>query len=94
MADDLISRSALLKKECCGRISGDDVRRAPTVDAVPVVHGRWIPNIRENTRAYPPYEWQDGFKCSLCGRVERKKEPYCNCGAKMVAGDDTNAQHD
>ena len=29
MENDLISRSALLEKECCGRISGDDVRNAP-----------------------------------------------------------------
>lgn len=35
--DDLISRSALLEKECCGRISGNDVRNAPVVDAVEVV---------------------------------------------------------
>lgn len=34
---DLIRRDDLLKKECCGRISGDDVRKAPAVDAVEVV---------------------------------------------------------
>ena len=34
---DLIRRDDLLKKECCGRISGDDVREAPAVDAVEVV---------------------------------------------------------
>ena len=33
---DLIRRDELLKKECCGRISGDDVRNAPAVDAVEV----------------------------------------------------------
>lgn len=61
-----------------------EVRMAPAVDAVPVVHGRWAPNIREDTRAYPPYTYQNGFKCSVCGRVTRsKKEPYCHCGAKM-----------
>ena len=26
--------------------------------------------------------------CSLCGRVEIKKEPYCNCGAKMDVKED------
>lgn len=31
---DLINREALLEKECCGRISGNDVRNAPAVDAV------------------------------------------------------------
>ena len=34
---DLISRKALLQKECCGRIAGNDVRNAPSVDAEPVV---------------------------------------------------------
>ena len=24
-----------------------------------------------------------GYKCSICGRREGSKEPYCNCGAKM-----------
>ena len=23
------------------------------------------------------------YKCSRCGRTEKVKEPYCNCGAKM-----------
>lgn len=26
-------------------------------------------------------------KCSVCGRVEKRKEPYCNCGAKMDNGE-------
>ena len=60
------------------------INNAPAVDAAPVVHGWWIPNIREETRAYPPYTYQNGFKCSLCGRVTRsEKEPYCHCGARM-----------
>ena len=37
---DLIRRDELLKKECCSRISGDDVRNAPAVDAVEVVRCR------------------------------------------------------
>lgn len=32
MNNDLISRKALLEKECCGRISGDDVRKAPAIE--------------------------------------------------------------
>ena len=40
----------------------------PTVDAVEVVHGRWI----------------DGMRCSECGQVDWTKPNYCpNCGAKM-----------
>ena len=49
-----------------------------------VRHGRWIPNIKTNYKAYPPYEYQSGYKCTLCGREERtNREPYCHCGAKM-----------
>lgn len=49
---------------------------APTVDAVPVKHGRWI------------YENDDPsmIPCSMCGyQVFRyNNTPYCpNCGAKM-----------
>ena len=34
---DLIRRDEILAKECCGRISANDVRQAPAVDAVEVV---------------------------------------------------------
>jgi hypothetical protein len=53
--------------------------KAPTVDAVEVVHGRWI-------------ETKNGFHCSNCkrkpGRHQTKQgaylSNYCpNCGAKM-----------
>lgn len=54
------------------------IKNAPTVDAVEVVHGEWIEckstDFRDN---------DNFFKCSICGRIERKQEPYCNCGAKM-----------
>lgn len=61
-------------------------------DFVKVKRGEWLPNemqIENNT-------YFDGFRfcgtqrlepinyrCSLCGRIERFQEPYCNCGAKM-----------
>ena len=48
----------------------------PTVDAVPVVHGRWI-----------RYEHGSGIYCSRCRRKRRYKDAhdnYCpNCGADM-----------
>lgn len=54
----------------------------PAVDAVPVVHGRWIPR---------KGKWFVYFQCSVCG--EKISYPsadgkaltnYCpNCGAKM-----------
>ena len=78
--DDLISRSALLEKECCGRISGNDVRNAPAVDAEPVRHATWEKGLCA------------GFVgCSECHDVfinsdwlHDGKWKYCpNCGAKM-----------
>lgn len=48
----------------------------PTIDAVPVVHGRWIHDINNL------------YGCSECAEREtmspKKLKPYCpNCGAKM-----------
>lgn len=51
------------------------LNNAPTVDAVPVRHGKW--------KAYPITG--DSLQCSVCG-VLRIGEPsnYCpNCGADM-----------
>ncbi|WP_143149460.1 hypothetical protein [Butyricicoccus pullicaecorum] len=52
---------------------------ASITDAAPVVHSRWIEEVYID-----PYgaDWKK-YRCSLCGRVEIIKEPYCNCGAKM-----------
>lgn len=58
------------------------IAAAPTVDAVPVVHGRWIPIIDEPTQLRR-CAMLSGYKCSVCGRYENEEEPYCNCGAKM-----------
>ena len=64
----------------------DMVEDAPTVDAVPVVHGRWI---SLSTL------WGEKSICSVCGRDLYVNEPgnglpniedlhYCpNCGAKI-----------
>ena len=60
------------------------LKDAPTVDAVEVVHGRWVYNTDDFTPAY---------RCSACGynkpmiageRVSQGAMNYCpNCGAKM-----------
>lgn len=52
---------------------GDFIREQPTVDAVPVMHGRWIPVHSEIA------------VCSICGHVTGGLlTNYCpNCGAKM-----------
>ena len=47
-------------------------QQTPTVDAAPVVHGRWKRRGRNLG------------DCSECGEVVMVRYPYCpNCGAKM-----------
>ena len=58
-------------------VYADQIENAPTVDAVPVVHGKWVFN-----------ENDDMFYCTNCknGSV-RNDYPYCHwCGAKMETG--------
>lgn len=50
------------------------IEQMPTIDAVPVVRGRWIPVDEKN----------DAFDCSECDAMVQKRCNYCpNCGAKM-----------
>lgn len=61
-------------------LAKEEIRYAPTVDAVPVVHGRWIEKSAPARKIY--------FECSHCGAQENKhtaiKGYYCwRCGAKM-----------
>jgi hypothetical protein len=62
----------------------------PTVDAAPVVHGQWLPEMEEfdddPAVGIRGGVYQTGWKCSICGRFEPETEPYCNCGAKMDGG--------
>ena len=59
---------------------------APTIDAVPVVHGRWV----KMTGMMPP-EYVGHYKCSVCqwheshhSNIMEYKYQFCpNCGAKM-----------
>lgn len=62
------------------------VDEAPTVDATPVVHGRWyVP------KGMMPPEHHGRYRCSVCGHMAMYERPgreflsdYCpNCGAKM-----------
>ena len=62
------------------KMEAEDVARdLEAADVAPVAHGRWVKEVYRD-----PYgaDWTK-YHCSLCGRVEIKKEPYCNCGAKM-----------
>ena len=91
--DDLISRAAVWdlvgdmavtvrpgsKLESVIKRFSNAIDSAPAVDAVPVVHGRWID---EN-----PDDYLDPrMRCSICTGVESPliKWRYCpDCGAKM-----------
>ena len=55
------------------------IEKAPTVDAVPVVHGRWIPFHSKISG--------DIQYCSACEIGFVAKSDYCpHCGAKMDGG--------
>ena len=86
MNTDLISRKALLAKECCGRIAGNDVREAPAVEAEPTRHGKWGDyQINGYDGLHPIYE----VPCRLCNKYARFKYRFCpHCGAKMDGGTD------
>lgn len=96
---DLISRSAALEVlekhgnndlACYSEYEEfkTDINSIPAIDAVPVVHARWI---------YSGHVDADGNRhanCSHCGAGEEHKEewthkvPYCwSCGARMDACD-------
>lgn len=69
------------------------VEEQPTVNAVPVRHGKWIPCAKsgliltEQMRK-EGIRWY-GFKCSVCGFIRKgnatRDANYCECcGARMV----------
>ena len=63
-----------------------DVRSAPTIEAVEVVHGHWIDRIEIFSESEGPVP---ALGCSVCGTSQRKyrRTPYCpHCGAKMDGG--------
>lgn len=47
----------------------------------PVVRGRWEPVLEGVWNL--PMPACVGWRCSMCGREEQDKEPYCHCGARM-----------
>ena len=74
------------KIECPGEplVYWHDIEAAPTVDAVEVVHGRWIEQEK--------YTFGVMYDCSICGdRILDNGHSwnYCpNCGAIMDGGAD------
>lgn len=62
----------------CAELDGtalEGFKNAPTVDAVPVVHGRWIVHYGN---------WADVYECDQCRHESKEGGKYCsNCGARM-----------
>ena len=81
--DKLISRETLLKEiasVCSSTQFGKStakmlVKKAPAVDAAPVVHGRWI--------APTELDGHTVAECSRCHKI-RAMDDFCSsCGARM-----------
>lgn len=82
------TRAATATPEAMSMMLRGLIRDAPAVDAVPVVHGRWI----KMTGMMPP-EYHGHYECSECGWhmkglrnswTREEEMTYCpNCGAKM-----------
>ena len=65
------------------------VDACPTVDAVPVVHGRWVTHYRSGTTV------AEGYVSTCCDMWNNRKSDYCpNCGAKMDGGADHEDRQD
>ena len=59
--------------------------KMPLANVEEVKQGYWIDNIEFYVSSSGIVKSRlFGYICSVCGRFERKKEPYCNCGAKMT----------
>jgi hypothetical protein len=86
----LIDADALKAKANADPDSGEgfvwvqDIDETPTVDAVPVVHGRWIPTYHTYYNRAGEYQIADEWHCSNCGIYSKDEWHYCpNCGARM-----------
>ncbi len=54
------------------------IRRAPRIEAVPVIRGDWIQYWNER------YRINSGYFCSICNARNGVKQNFCyNCGADM-----------
>lgn len=70
---DLITRRYENPEICTSEINS-----IPAADVAPVVHARWV-SFLDGDHIMP----ERYYRCSRCGRVESRRQPYCHCGAKM-----------
>ena len=74
-------------KELCKAVKAV-AAAAPTVDAVEVVHGRWIEKV-DMVESYLADCTEVFYECSVCECANIGESPYCpNCGAKMDGGNE------
>lgn len=91
MPDEYISRakalSAVQKQRGANRSPAQNdmldricrnIKNMPAADVAEVVHGWWI-SFLDGDHIMP----ERYYRCSRCGRVESRRQPYCHCGAKM-----------
>lgn len=69
----------------CGELIAAFLNEDPA-DVAAVMHRK---RLKEVYRDSYGADWTR-YVCRLFGRVEIKKEPYCNCGAKMDGGEKAN----
>ena len=79
-------------KWCLIDVASYHILQLPTTE---IRHGEWVEQVKEtlipvefDSNGDPILHKVIEYKCSLCGRLEGKKEPYCNCGTKMDGGND------
>ena len=87
---DRILRLTILTDDMYGKGIACGIERAanviqkhPAADVVEVRHGEWKEDTEYYDDGYSECNVRKVFCCSLCGRTEKRREPYCNCGAKM-----------
>lgn len=65
----------------------DYVDKVPDSDVEPIKRAEWLPYTEYYADDYSECNIRKVWTCSRCGRLEKYKEPYCNCGAKMAEGE-------
>ena len=70
---------ALFARNGIARLHVADIDALPRVDAVEVVHGRWVRKAHDG--AFGVFHL---WHCSVCDTIRARQDPYCGeCGAKM-----------
>ena len=88
--DDLISRAAAIdamERAAYWNDAERKIREIPAVDAVPVVHGRWLykERHRKSYRQYTGFDDMGDVHTITVMEEYEGKEPYCSeCGAQAA----------